>query len=91
MHLNNIADPAEVKPDSGLSEPIPYDDAWAEAASKYARMHAADRDWGRFTKTRLKVLRTRDARDFGPYLPLLLNLMSVAHEELHLEGPAYDE
>jgi hypothetical protein len=79
------------KPDSELSEPIPYDDAWNEAASKYARVHAADRDWGRFTKTRLKVMRTRDARDFGTYLPLLLNLLSVAHEELHTDSGAYEE
>jgi hypothetical protein len=89
--VNNIIASAEVKSDSGLSEPIPYDDAWAEAASKYARMHAAAPDWGRFTKTRLKVLRSRDARDFGPYLPLLLELLSVAHGDLHTDSGAYEE
>lgn len=89
--MNDNAAPAEVKPDSGLSEPIPYDDAWTEVASQYARMHVADPDWARFTKTRLKVLRARDARDFGVYLPLLLNLLSVAHEELHTDTGAYDE
>ena len=90
--MQNNSALAEVKPDSGLSEPLPYDDAWNEAASRYARMHAADHDqWVEFTKTRLKVMRTRDARDFGPYLPLLLNLLAVAHEELHTENGAYDE
>ena len=44
--MNNSAF-AEVKLDSGLSEPLPYDDAWAEVASRYARMHAADRDHSR--------------------------------------------
>jgi hypothetical protein len=89
--VNDIANSAEVKLDFGLSEPIPYDEAWNEAASRYARMHATDPDWAEFTKTRLKVIRTRDARGFGVYLPLLLNLLSVAHEELHTDTGAYDE
>jgi hypothetical protein len=45
-------------------KPVPTDDAWREAISQYGRENPLDT---RFMKLRLKVIRSWDARDLGPY------------------------
>jgi hypothetical protein len=45
-------------------KPIPFDDKWAQACRKYGESYFIDTD---FLRCYLEAVRTRDARDLGPF------------------------
>jgi hypothetical protein len=66
------------------ASPVPYDDAWQEAARQYGRrLTFPDLT---FVRARLRVLKSGDARDFGPHFDALAALLTVQHENLHTGG-----